>query len=76
MAQVTIYLDDETLARARAAAEREGVSLSAWLGRLARERTRTEWPPELVASFGTWDDFPSAEEIRSGQPNDAPRESF
>ncbi len=64
MAQVTIYMDEETVERMRAAAEESGLSMSAWLARLVRERTRAEWPPEILALAGAWKDFPSAEEIR------------
>ena len=31
MAQVTLYMDDDTMARMRAAAEAAGLSMSAWL---------------------------------------------
>lgn len=74
MAQVTIYMDDETAARMRASARAAGVSMSAWLAHLVRERTRTEWPAEVASLAGAWADFPSAEEIRSTQGADLPRE--
>ena len=76
MAQVTIYLDDDTLSRMRTAAEAAGMSMSAWLARLVRERTATEWPPEAAALAGAWADFPSIEEIRSGRVDDARRETL
>lgn len=76
MAQVTIYLDDELLARTRAAAEAAGLSVSAWLARLARERTRTVWPEDVSALAGAWRDLPTAEEIRAEQAQDVPREAF
>ena len=71
---VTFDLDDETHARVRAAADRAGLPVEEWLAGLVRKRTRSDWPPELVASFGTWEDFPSAEELRSGSVPDLPRE--
>ncbi len=76
MGQVTLYMDDDTLGRMRAAAEAAGVSMSAWLVQLVRERTRTEWPPEVVALAGAWRDLPSAEELRGDQPADCPRETL
>lgn len=76
MAQVTIYMDDDTLARMRAAAEQAGLSMSAWLARLVRDRTRADWPPEVAALAGAWSDLPLAEEIRATQAEDLPRESF
>ncbi len=74
MAQVTIYMDDDTMARMRAAAEAAGLSMSAWLARLVQERTRTEWPREVAALAGAWRDLPNAQELRAGQPEDVVRE--
>lgn len=76
MAQVTIYMDDDTVARMRAAAEQAGLSMSAWLARLVRERTRTEWPAEVAALAGAWADVPDAEELRTGSASDFPREEL
>ncbi len=76
MAQVTLYMDDDTLDRMRAAARTAGVSMSAWLAELVRERTRTEWPREVAALAGAWRDLPSAEDLRAGTPPDAPRDSL
>lgn len=74
MAQVTIYLDDETVARLRAAARAAGQSMSAWLADLVRARTRQEWPEEVARLAGAWKDLPTAEELRRGQPGDTKRE--
>jgi hypothetical protein len=76
MGQVTLYMDDDTLARVRSAAEAAGVSVSAWLVHLARERTRTDWPMEVRSLAGVWRDLPSAEELREAQPADVPRETL
>jgi hypothetical protein len=76
MAQVTIYMDDDTMARMRAAAQAAGLSMSAWLAQLVQERTRTEWPREVAALAGAWRDLPSAEELRAGQPVDVVRETL
>lgn len=73
MAQVTLYMDDDTMARMRAAAEAAGLSMSAWLAQLVKERTRTEWPPDIAALAGAWRDLPSAEQLRDGQPDDVER---
>ena len=74
MAQITLYLDDDTMARMRAAAEATGMSMSAWLARLVRERTQAEWPRDVVELSGAWRDLPTAEQLRAEQPEDAPRE--
>jgi hypothetical protein len=75
MAQLTIYLDDETQRKAKKAAVREGKSLSRWarenLSRAADEG-RT-WPKGYFALFGSIDD--SSFEIPQELPleGDAPR---
>ncbi len=76
MAQVTIYLDDDTEARARAAAESAGTSVSRWIAAVIREKTETTWPQAVLDLAGAWPDFPSQEELRHGQPADARRDSL
>lgn len=77
MAQLTIYLDDETAARMKQAAREAGVSRSHWVAEVIREKTSAEWPESLRRAIGTWeDDFPRAEEIRAGLGEDTPRKSF
>lgn len=63
--KVTLSLSADTLARARAAAHREGMSLSAWLERAARRealrdavRRQDEWlaaNPEVRAELDGFD---------------------
>jgi hypothetical protein len=76
MAQVTIYLEDELLVRTRAAAEAAGLSVSAWMARLVRERTRSDWPEDVAALAGAWRDLPLAEELRASHAEDLPREEL
>ncbi len=78
MGQVTLYIDNETEEKLKAAAKAAGVSQSRWVADLIREKTATEWPASVVQLAGAWaeDDFPSLEEIRRGLPPDLPRESF
>lgn len=54
MAQVTIYMDDETEARTREAARKEGVSLSRWIALVLRHRLASAWPPDVAALAGAW----------------------
>jgi len=75
MAQVTLYMDDETMTRMRASADAAGLSMSAWLAQLVRERTRTQWPEEVIALAGSWRDHPASED-QVGQPADIPREAL
>lgn len=76
MAQVTIYMDDETHGRMREAAEATGLSMSAWLSRLVRERTRRDWPPEVAALAGAWRDLPTGDLLRDSEVKDLPRETL
>jgi len=74
MSQVTLYLDEETAERMRQAAQRDGMSQSQWVAGLIRERTRTDWPPEVRALAGAWADMPLTEEIRDDAAGDVERE--
>jgi len=76
MAQVTLYLDEETKKRVRKAAKAAGMSQSRWLAELVRKRTATEWPAEVRALAGTWPDFPESEALRHGSGRDVRRERF
>lgn len=58
MPQVTLYIDEETDAKARAAAESAGVSYSRWVADLIRSRTRDEWPDSVRRLAGSVPDFP------------------
>jgi hypothetical protein len=74
MGQVTLYMDDDTLARMRESAESAGLSMSAWLSQLVRERTRQEWPADVAALAGAWSDLPTAEQLRAMSGTDTRRE--
>lgn len=74
MAQITIYLDNETTALVKAAVKAAGISQSQWVADAIRLRVRKEWPASVRALAGAWPDFPTAEEIRKRQATDVPRE--
>lgn len=84
MSQVTIYMDDEALARAKAAAAASQLSLSAWIARLVKEKTpevdANGYPPgffeQIRSNAAAWDDFPPLEEIRAAETRDLPREPW
>jgi hypothetical protein len=76
MAQITLYLDDETEAKVRAAAKASGLSQSRWVSELIRQKTADEWPASVQRLAGAWADLPTAEELRREQPAEVPRESF
>jgi len=76
MAQVTLYLDNETAQRMKKAAQREGVSQSRWLAGLVRDATARDWPAEVRELAGAWADFPELDELRRGTGRDARREKL
>jgi len=76
MGQVTIYIDDKTESEMNAAVKASGVSKSKWVARVIREKAGFEWPQEVKNLAGTWQDLPTAEEIRQTNALDAERESF
>ena len=48
MAQVTVYLPQDVLDATRKRAKEQNSSLSAWLARLVRRESVTEWPKRLM----------------------------
>lgn len=73
MAQITLYVDDGTLASLRQAAEQRMVSQSQFVADLIRKATASQWPAEVLNLFGSMPEFPLADELRAGQGEDAPR---
>jgi hypothetical protein len=74
MAQVTLYLDEETIERVRRAARASGLSRSRWLAALVREKTARQWPDAVRDLAGAWGDFPEAGELRRSAGRDVKRE--
>ena len=52
MAQITIYIDSETLRRIESAATESGVSISKWVCEKIEIALRDEWPKSLFQLFG------------------------
>jgi hypothetical protein len=73
MPQVTLYLDDETDAKARAAAIAAGLSYSRWVSDLIRARTLDEWPSTVRVLAGEIPDFPDVNELRGNTGVDVRR---
>lgn len=64
MPQQTIYLDAVTEKQAKNAARAAGLSVSRWIAIVVKDRTQTEWPPEVARLAGAWSDFPSVADLR------------
>lgn len=76
MAQLTLYLDQETVGKMRQAAESEGLSQSQWVARLIRARLETQWPQAVRELAGAWPELPEADKLRRSLGDDIPRESL
>ena len=79
MAQLAIYLDDDTAKRLEAAARKAGKSRSAWVRELVAEQLESRFPDEWFETYGSWEGGGTPEEIlkeiRSG-PEQRERASF
>jgi hypothetical protein len=76
MPQITLYLDEDTDVKARAAAKAAGVSYSRWVAELIRGRVERRWPESVRALAGAIRDFPDAAELRAGIAPDLRREQL
>ena len=58
MAQITLYLDDQTARRIKQAARRQRVSLSKWVAQRLEDRTQGAWPSRYTELFGALGTLP------------------
>lgn len=68
MAQITLYLDDDTQALVDQAAKAHGLSKSRWVADIIRKYAAHEWPQDCLALAGRFADFPLRE---AGDANNA-----
>lgn len=76
MAQITLYLEDDTARMLKSVAESSGLSVSSLVAGLIRNKIARHWPENITRLAGAWADFPDVKQIRSGQSKDLPRESL
>lgn len=84
MSQVTIYMDDDAIQRAKSQAAAAHMSLSAWVSKLVKEQVPAAdangYPlgffESIAADAHLWQDFPSAEDLRANEVPDLPRETW
>ena len=69
MAQITLYLDDNLLARMRETAAASRVSQSQFVTNLIREALHEQWPQDVVLMAGALPGFPTVEGLRAGDDN-------
>ena len=56
--------------------KKSGVSKSKWIAELIREKTADTWPQSVKELAGSWNDFPSVEDIRENLGDDIRRETI
>ena len=76
MGQVTIYLEDEIENKMVEAAQSAHLSKSKWIAQLIKEKVDSQWPLSVQEAAGSWNDFPSAEELRENIGKDTKRETL
>jgi predicted transcriptional regulator len=74
MVRVTIDLDDEIEKRMTARAKAMKISTSKWIAEAIRQKLVDEWPENVREMAGSWEDFPTLEEIRETGQRDVARE--
>jgi len=76
MGQVTIYLEEEVERKMTAAAKSAQLSKSKWIAKLIQDKVANEWPQSVVELAGSWEGYPTIDEIRKNQGKDANREAL
>ena len=74
--QISLYIDEETLEKIKAAAEREHTSISKWVAGRIRLQVEPEYPAGYEALFGAIKDASFAEPHEINALLDAFRESM
>ena len=78
MSQITLTLDEEVSEIINKMASAENITPDLWLSQFVERQVKKhqDWSPEVKALAGSWADFPSLDEIRGAQGEDAERESL
>ncbi len=76
MGQVTIYLDDLTEKKMKAAAKKDKLSKSKWIAKLIESKVNDEWSMNVRELAGAWDVFSESDEQRASLGKDVDRETF
>lgn len=68
MAQITLDLDDDTLAWVEQAAKAQGLHVSRWVADVIRKHAADEWPQDCLALAGRFAEFPLCDAGRLPPP--------
>ncbi len=74
MAQLTIYLDDETRRRIERAASRASTSVSRWVKHKLEDALERQWPEGYFEQFGRLADSDLERPAQPEEHNDVARE--
>ncbi|MBN1798842.1 MAG: ribbon-helix-helix protein, CopG family [Spirochaetales bacterium] len=76
MAQLTIYLDDDTINKIEKAAEDCHSSVSKWVRENLKKVLENDWPDSYFNIFGSLDDTDLSEPEEIDPGNDIKRDNF
>lgn len=78
MSQITLTINEETESVIQQLAQSENLAPNQWLSQFVEQQINQHqgWSPEVKALAGSWDDFPSLQDIRGGYGADDVRESL
>jgi len=74
MSSLTIKLNDKTRLALEQRAQAEEIDAGQWVERLIRRHVHPQWPNNVRALAGAWENFPNIEELRKDLGEDIPRE--
>ncbi len=76
MAQITIYINNDLESKVKEIASAQETSISKYISTVLERNISNNWNPKIKHLAGSWSDFPTIEEIRSNDIQDARREEF
>jgi len=76
MAQVTIYIPNSLENQVKAMASSLNISISKFISTLLEQKVKNNWNDDIKKLSGTWDEFPTIQEIRTPYGEDVSREEF
>ena len=75
MAQITIYIDNNLEEKIKEIAKNTGQSISKYISNAIEQKLNNSWNEDIKDLSGSWNDFPTIEEIRTNI-EDTKREEF
>jgi hypothetical protein len=76
MAHVTIYIRNNLESLLKMMASSLNISISKYISTILEQKVQNEWSSNSRKLAGSWDDFPTLQEIRTNQGNDVQREEL